>query len=401
MTWNPPTESWRRRLLRRVVDRNPFYLISAACMLGGCLALTNSLSWLSLPLPRLLTLIATINVYEGMLIVLAVILIGRGLLRDGKILLILEAFFLVDVTFLDAEVVTANLNVGMLVSGVLLALAAVKLWCVMRAIGADLSPARFIYALAQVAALLAIPCVLRAIDHGAISPRALYATWWVVGLMPVVQEIATGIWGVGHRQRVPAVAAVYLVLPWISLAAHVGILHYVYGVAYYGAMAAPMLLGLTLLLNRATPESLHARANLFALRAIMPIAAIVVSMNHPLALGMTLKPFAATHVTTTMLAVSGAYLVYVYCFLWHAAGVFLVGGAGVALMYLFGPSVGQIENTAWRGWSWSTDVADRLVSKTLAQWGVVSVLASLVFLIIGAGISLSAPRPVEPQRSSD
>src|SRR5947209_14833368 len=80
----------RRRFTQMIVDRNPFYLLSAACMLAGCLALTNSLSWLSLPLPRLLTLIATINVYEAMLVGLALLLVSRRLMRDAKILLIVE-----------------------------------------------------------------------------------------------------------------------------------------------------------------------------------------------------------------------------------------------------------------------------------------------------------------------
>jgi hypothetical protein len=77
---------WWSRVLRSIADRNPFYLISALCMLGGSLALTNSLSWISLPLGRLLLLMATINVYEAALIGLALVLVKRGLLRDGKIL---------------------------------------------------------------------------------------------------------------------------------------------------------------------------------------------------------------------------------------------------------------------------------------------------------------------------
>src|SRR3989442_15881154 len=91
----------RSALLRLLQEHNPFYLLSAACMLAGCLALTNSLSWNPIATRRLLTLIVTLNVYEGALIGLALFLITRrGLVRDGKILLILEAFFLVDTTFL-------------------------------------------------------------------------------------------------------------------------------------------------------------------------------------------------------------------------------------------------------------------------------------------------------------
>ena len=71
--------------LLKIADRNPFFLISAACMLWGCLALTNSESWISLPMRRLLLLLATLNLYESAMIGLALLLLGRGLLRDGKI----------------------------------------------------------------------------------------------------------------------------------------------------------------------------------------------------------------------------------------------------------------------------------------------------------------------------
>src|SRR5689334_18863840 len=99
---NPPNPSSRPSLWRFVVDRNPFYLLSAACMLFGCIALTNSSSWSPIKLQRLLILTATLNFYELLLIGLALFLIvRRGLWRDGAILLILEAFFLVDVTFLN------------------------------------------------------------------------------------------------------------------------------------------------------------------------------------------------------------------------------------------------------------------------------------------------------------
>src|SRR5688572_30680674 len=65
----------RPSLLRFLTEHNPFYLISAACMLASCLALTNSLSWTSIPRDRLLTLILTLNVYEASLLAIAIFLI--------------------------------------------------------------------------------------------------------------------------------------------------------------------------------------------------------------------------------------------------------------------------------------------------------------------------------------
>src|SRR5437764_13771636 len=95
-----PPLSFRSKLFWFLFRTNPFYLLSAMCMLGGCLALTNSLSWTSIPLPRLLALIVTLNVYEGMLLGLGLYLLARrGVVRDGLMLLFLEALFLVDAAF--------------------------------------------------------------------------------------------------------------------------------------------------------------------------------------------------------------------------------------------------------------------------------------------------------------
>ena len=44
----------RSAVVRFLFRTNPFYLLSAMCMLAGCLALTNSLSWTSIPIERLL-----------------------------------------------------------------------------------------------------------------------------------------------------------------------------------------------------------------------------------------------------------------------------------------------------------------------------------------------------------
>ena len=92
----------RSPLYRVLVEYNPFYLISAMCMLFGLFALNDSLDWSPLPHGNLLTLIVTLNVYEAILVALAVFLLRRGVLRDAMWLMLLEAFFLADVGFRSA-----------------------------------------------------------------------------------------------------------------------------------------------------------------------------------------------------------------------------------------------------------------------------------------------------------
>jgi hypothetical protein len=76
----------RGRLLRFVIDHNPFYLLSALCMLGGLLTLTNSLSYTPIPQRHLLLLIATRNCYELLLVALALwLIVRRRLICDGQL----------------------------------------------------------------------------------------------------------------------------------------------------------------------------------------------------------------------------------------------------------------------------------------------------------------------------
>src|SRR3954469_13515686 len=124
----------RPAVVRFLFRTNPFYLLSAMCMLGGCLALTNSLSWTSIGLGRLLALVVTLNLYEGLLLALGLYLLARrGIVRDGLMLLFLEALFLVDAAFLNVEVFAVDFHVGLAVNAVVLLLAVVKLALLFRA----------------------------------------------------------------------------------------------------------------------------------------------------------------------------------------------------------------------------------------------------------------------------
>src|SRR6476659_7121791 len=67
----------RRWLVRLVAEHNPFYLLSAACMLASCLALTNTVTWNPIATRRLLTLIVTLNLYEAALLGIALFLVTR------------------------------------------------------------------------------------------------------------------------------------------------------------------------------------------------------------------------------------------------------------------------------------------------------------------------------------
>ena len=108
-------------------------------MLAGIFVLNNALDWSPLPQDNLLVLIVALNVYEAALIGVGLLLVRRGLLRDGLFLLFLEAFFLADAGFLNMEVFTSDVLLGFLVNVILLGLAVVKLGVVFSALGMRLA----------------------------------------------------------------------------------------------------------------------------------------------------------------------------------------------------------------------------------------------------------------------
>jgi hypothetical protein len=378
---------------RSFVDSNPFYLASACCMLAGCLALTNSLSWWGIPTSRLLTLFATLNLYEAALIGLAAYLVlVRGLRRDGMLLVILEAFFLIDITFLNAEISTQRSWIGPTLAIFTFAAAIVKLAVILRILGIRRSIPEFSFVLIQIALILALPLAFNRNTGGVVSPRAFFIAWWIVGLMPVVYEFLVKCLRTDEPPPAPSRAMMtYMVLPWLSLAAHLGILHYVYNVPFYGAMAAPALLALAMMLNRAVPEAMKSRRDIVALRVLLPLAAIFVSASSPVELTLFHDPTGHLTMTTLRLAMILAYLEFMYSFVREYWIFSSVAGFVCLLIVAYGPSADQIGNSAHGFWYWFTPIVWNLIPTTQTGYGALLVVAAFIFLALGAAVSLRRP----------
>jgi len=391
------TPSLSSRLRGQLQKHNPFYLLSAACMLFGCLAVTNSLSWMSIPTTRLLMLIGTLNLYEASLIALAWFLIKRRrLVVDGVTLLILEAFFLIDITFLSTEIATSHLTLGIWVNSFLFIASIAKLWFIYDITDQSPRNGRFPATVLQLAALFAMPTVFRAMDGGNLPPQLFYAAWWAIALiiwisliLPRPQPLTPQAGWARNTM------AVFTLLPWLSLVAHLGNLQYVYGEAYRGAYAAPMLLALACLLKEVEPFRLMPRADLTFLRLLLPGAVILVSLNDPEVLSLKFGHFAT--ITPSHLAITGAYLTYIYCFFQVYAVAFLTAGGMAALIYFFGPSAQTIGATSSKSWDWLVSVTDRLTPKTAFAWGVIAIGAAFAFLGLGAMTSLNRKQEPPPE----
>lgn len=175
-----PSPGIMRNVARRLANHNhnPFYLASALAMFVGCYLLSRALALAPGETGKLVALMGVLNVYEGLLIGLALFLIvRRGLERDGQMLLVLESAFLVDITLLASEVHAASRTGGALVAVSLLALAVPKIGAVARGLGVPGGPLLRL-ALPPLALLLAAPGIFAALVGARILSLPVVYVFW-------------------------------------------------------------------------------------------------------------------------------------------------------------------------------------------------------------------------------
>ena len=366
-------------------------------MLGGCLAVTNSLSWNPVRLERVLMLALTINVYEFLLVGLGLMLLKRPRSqRDGSILLALEAFFVVDVAFLNAELFAIDRWVGLLANVLLFALAVVKLGMIGRAIGLPLSDRRLVLAAGQILAIYALPGVLKfyaTYNGGTLPALAMLMVWWTLF---AIGAAGYSLW-MQERSRdnaVPAIAAWFVplltVASGVSLLAHAATSQWIYDLRFWGADLAPMLvLAAFILCSRASTRSaglLCAVASLFATTSYGP------------ALRMTAFGFQATpvHVTWTIL-----YLVLAWTLARHLFARLVAIGAAAGLIVAFGPSVATVRQWLSALVGRADDAVEVVRPKTMTHYGLISIGLSFALLALGVLFSLRKdPNPPVSERTT-
>jgi hypothetical protein len=123
-----PLLVWARRLLAC----NPFYLISATCLLYGLYRLTLEPSFQRGALSQLAAIFGSLQLYEVLLVVTAIFLVSRRIWYDATLLVSLENM-LVLVSFILITLATfQGPTVAWVVCGMTIAFAATKYWSIKR-----------------------------------------------------------------------------------------------------------------------------------------------------------------------------------------------------------------------------------------------------------------------------
>jgi len=387
---NPP----RRSLWRLIHDRNPFFLLSAVSMFVGFRIVLAAVNAMPGDLKHLLLLIITLNIYEGLLIALGLFLIvRRGSLRDGWILLTIEAIFLVDLTNLNAEFFSADPRFGSIVSGICFLLAMLKIFIIVRTLGLRLSAGTVLYIAAQLAFLLGLPGIFKLMTHQArVTPMQTYGVWWMAALL-----IVAGTFMVrrrtGNNNSPMALVPwwLYILVPLVSLIVHLAGENRVYWVHFNSANVAPILLAFVVAMNR--PQ--WARFNPIVLGGSLALVAIALLMSLVPAenagdlsghlLGIAAAPL--------RLSLFGSVLVLAWLALAHHSWLALQASTLCAMLGCLGIDIPDMTTNASRGGKWTTDLFQRCIPETPLQWGYTAIGAAFLLLGVGAAISLKR-RPV-------
>lgn len=369
--------TWRRESWRLFVEHNPLYLLSACCMLAGCWVLTTT--WAPQPgrLGGLLALLGVLNLYEALLVGFGLFVVARlAEPRHGRTLLLLEMAFLLDATHLYAEAASDE-GWGLLLGLAALALAVAKVEVVARGLGLVLPWGRLALVGGGLGAVLVLPGLLAAlVRRGWPIEGLLYSSWWLLGLLVVVQSLAGGLGpgtdpvGVSPRR---AFRRALDLLPAASFTLHLFAISWIYDVPFHLAHLAPLGLALSLCAVRSRPEWFP-RTRL----ALPSICVVLTFAGDPdLPWETVLTPLGATALL--------AGLVHLHDFRRNGS----VAAAWLAALYLVvGPGL-----RFWDAW---TRLLEWLLPSTAEEWGRWGVASAFVLLGLGLLLSLrSGRRPAE------
>jgi hypothetical protein len=383
-----PHRSSLREFLRL---HNPFYLISAACMLLGCYLVAGAVTGeqSGARLSRVLVMIGALNVYELLLVALSCFLIAKKRqLRDGLMILAIEVLLLADSTNLLHETFALSFRVGLASSAAALLLAGAKATAVIWVLKLRFSVRELVAGASGYVGMLLVPAALTAINsRGWSMVMPVHAAWWFAGLLPLGLAVLLPRPGTKHRLLEGRLGALALGAPWISMLAHLLMASWQYGEVFHFANLAPVLIG-------------WGGVALWRRGPIMPRSGLHAILGGCGALSLLVTAFAATELQikvpiwgnpvysplrATLLAVG---LLYVWAAVFRAGWSYAGAGAVSVLGFLSGHSLSVI-TTNWIA------LGGEIVPGTKTGWGVLAVILAFAFLGGGALMSVLRKLPAE------
>jgi hypothetical protein len=348
-------------------------------MMIGCFTLCRSIDVQAGGVWKLVTLIGVLNVYEALLIAIGLWLIRRcELIFDGRLLLVVESFFMLDAAGLNAELFGANGFIGGIINAVLLALAAVKISVVARLLNIRVPIGHGVMAALGIITLFALPGLWALEPANVLTHATIYAGAWWIGVLMMIHGLLPR-----SAREMPSLhvflTRMFTGAMYVWLIVHLLTQAWVYHVPIDGYSLAPLLIGGGVGVRRLI-TGLWWQTEL-----ALPAIAIWLAADQPLDLFGDVGGMMMTPLRITLITAAGAFVisgVRLRRWVFFAAAATALVGAGL------GPGVHEMQRNVRSLATWIYDHLPR----TATAWGVISVAGAFVLLALGAITSLLARR---------
>ena len=389
----PETSRWNW-----LIDRNPLFLLSGVCMLGGCFLVSGAIHAYDPAtvgegpvLLMLVALLAVLNVYEFAVIWLGLALSrSQTLVRDTRHLLGLALLLIVDAAFVYNETSIFKPEIGGLIAALATGLALLKSWWIVRSLG--IRPTRGAIAAFSISLVImyALPIAVRLMAHdGFLSQPMAMLVWCSLGA--VVAAYALPLRWVSldesahpdHVQLQRLVAGGLIVLPLVSLVGHACALLWVYENAFELSMLSPLLLGFAVVILRhheklGGPAASAKAATIVVACAIVPCLLPV----EELTLATSAYSWLAFSPLRGVLLVCPIVLAWGWCISGRG-----VCGAINTVLPLIASALGHTPSAMLAHGRWLIDAAARWLPRSQLQWGALAIVAAFACLVVGGLIS--------------
>jgi uncharacterized membrane protein YqgA involved in biofilm formation len=390
--------------LRWIVDRNPFYMLSACCGLAGCWLLGD----VSRPdLADVAMKVSAVFVYEIAVVVLAVWLAKRvATRRDATILSVLTLVLTADVSFFYTQAAMLNVVPAALFSAFGAAQALLIVGALLRGVRADLSrSAEWLLAM-DLGAVHLFPLALRvsAEDREGLG-LAFLAVFVAVGMVIAAHAVPSRwrLQPMPPAETLPrALGVVAPILILLSLMAHVTASEWIYEVPVFAVYGSPVLLGLAALCLRREAAAIERQEATFIAGgwacALSASAVILAFAKPPDGAVWDANGWSWLGISPMRLMLAGAAAVCWGQWRMRRGLGPITMASGALLLAILGHTPEAMRRNAGIAWRSVRDVVSAAVPASRYGWG--ALLFTLAFLLLGLGAWITWQRrnPEAPEQ---
>jgi len=371
-------------IINLVMRHNVFYLLSALLMIIGCYLALQPFQQFSRSITDLIVRFALINFYEAFLIVTALyIIIKKNVIRDGTILLLIEGFFLADATLMNSVYYLQNIWVGIIINTVSVGLAFLKIYIIIRYLNLSFSKAFYRFISLGLIYLYFFPApIFYGLKQGFDSAVMLFIIWSAAGLIP-----ATLI-GISRKVSKPSefsekAQIVFSLILLCLLLIHLSSSTWMFSATFYLCYLATFLITFAVILPEL--KSRWKEERLFHwLQYALSAGAILITLDFPNDFIFKASKFFPITISPLRLSLTLTALSFAYFYIVYRKRLFIAYGLLLLLSSFMGYEIDMI----------ATNFADiakwvhKQLPKTSKDWGIISIISSLVLFICGFLVSL-------------